>query len=82
MKEPKLIVVTKYNDIAARFETQYVIDNREKRLWTKEEIQERGIEDFLGINDVRETLNWSLNGDEDKFSYCETDNYLTAFVYQ
>lgn len=82
MEQPKLIVVILYNRGMGKYETQYVIDNRDHRLWTKEEIHERGIESFLDGKDVKETLNWNCNGDDDKYSCCETLDYLTALVYQ
>ena len=49
--------------------TVFVFDNRTQEYWSKDKIQERGIEYFLNIQDMKETLNWNLNGDESKYQF-------------
>lgn len=49
--------------------TVSVFDNRTNEYWTKERIKERGIEHFLDVADMKETLNWNLNGDSNKYQF-------------
>ena len=67
MKTPKLVVSIEPSQNG--FKTVSVYDNREKAYWSKERIYERGIVNFLDLADVKETLNWCLNGDEKKYSF-------------
>lgn len=52
-----------------KINTVSVFDNRTNTYWTQEQIKERGIEWFLNIEDLKETLNWNLNGDESKYRF-------------
>lgn len=40
-----------------------------KLFWDKERIKERGIQYFLNMDDVKETLNWNLNGNDSKYQF-------------
>ena len=81
MNEPKLIVTAKSIGIG-QLQTVCVYDNRTKELWTKEQIIERGIVPFLGEHDMKETLNWNLNGDSEKYQYnIIGTSYFTALIY-
>ena len=33
-------------------------------------IRDRGIQEFLDLDDMKETLNWNLNGDSAKYQFC------------
>lgn len=83
MQEPKLIVVTKLGDKSrGNIQTEFVYDNRTKRLWTREQIIERGIVSFNNESDMKETLNWNLNGDSEKYQYnIIGTSYFTALIY-
>lgn len=68
-KEPKLVVdVVSYKG-SEKIITAKVFDNRTKSYWTQEQIEERGITWFLNMADMKETLNWNLNGDESKYRF-------------
>lgn len=49
--------------------TQSVFDNRTQNYWTSEQIQERGIQNFNNLDDLKESANWNLNGDSSKYRF-------------
>lgn len=49
--------------------TVSVFDTRTGDFWSKERIKERGIEYFLTGSDMKETLNWNVNGDSSKYQF-------------
>lgn len=49
--------------------TQSVFDNRTQDYWTVEQIHERGIENFCNLDDLKESANWNLNGDNSKYRF-------------
>lgn len=49
--------------------TESVFDNRIGEYWNDEQITERGIKSFINIEDLKETLNWNLNGDSSKYQF-------------
>lgn len=49
--------------------TVSVYDTRTNKFWDKERIEERGIEYFLNLDDLKETLNWNTNGDSSKYQF-------------
>lgn len=53
----------------ATITTESVFDNRTQEYWTPDAIKERGIEQFLDVNNMKETLNWNLNGDDSKYQF-------------
>ncbi len=65
----KLIVKVIGNKTTKKIKTISVYDNRKKEYCSKEYIKERGIEWFLNIEDLKETLNWNLNGDSSKYQF-------------
>lgn len=69
LSNAKLVVTVESNKATGMIKTVSVFDNRTQEYWTKEAIQERGIEWFLGIDDMKETLNWNLNGDSSKYQF-------------
>lgn len=69
LSNAKLVITINSNRAENKIETISVFDNRKNREWTKEEIAERGIEKFLNIDDLKETLNWNLNGDSSKYQF-------------
>jgi len=54
--------------------TVSVYDNRTNEFWSEDKIKERGIENFLNTEDLKETLNWNLNGDSLKYQFRWTQN--------
>lgn len=67
----KLVVTVRGNKHFSphSIETVSVFDNRTQKYWTAERIHERGIERFLDVADMKETLNWNLNGDASKYQF-------------
>lgn len=65
----KLVVTVESNKQTKEIKTVSVFDNRTQEHLTEEYIQERGIENFLDLNDLKETLNWNLNGDSSKYQF-------------
>lgn len=65
----KLIVTVRSNKGSKEIETVSIFDNRKDRNLTDEEIQERGVKSFLNLQDLKETLNWNLNGDSSKYQF-------------
>lgn len=69
-----------------RIDTVSVFDERTGEYWPKERIVERGISWFLSLADMKETLNWNLNGDESKYKFrfgmsSKTHSEGMAFVF-
>jgi hypothetical protein len=52
-----------------KIKTISVFDIRKQKYWTKEQIAKRGIENFLSLLDMKETLNWNLNGDSSLYYF-------------
>lgn len=69
MKNAKIIVTVEGNKRTKKIKTISAYDNRTKENLTAEYIKERGIESFLDLNDLKETLNWNLNGDSSKYQF-------------
>lgn len=69
LKNAKLAVKVSSNKQTKKIATILVFDNRTKQFWTDEQIQERGISNFLNVDDMKETLNWNLNGDSSKYQF-------------
>ena len=65
----KLIVTVRSEKSDRAIRTVSVFDNRTQRYWSEEEIHKRGIERFLDLQDMKQTLNWNLNGDEKKYQF-------------
>ena len=69
LNNAKLIIRVIGNKHTKEIITENVFDNREQKYWTDERIQERGIRKFLNMEDMKETLNWNLNGDSSKYQF-------------
>lgn len=69
IKDAKLIVTVRSNRGDNTIETISIYDNREDELFTEERILERNVKNFLNLEDLKETLNWNLNGDSSKFQF-------------
>lgn len=69
LRKAKLIIKIISNRITHEIVTESVYDNRTQTFWSEEKIQERGIQHFLNMDDVKETLNWNLNGDDSKYQF-------------
>jgi hypothetical protein len=65
----KLVVTVRSEKSDSWIQTVSVFDNRTQHYWSEEEIRKRGIERFLDVRDMKETLNWNLNGDEKKYRF-------------
>ena len=50
-------------------ETRSILDLRINSYWGPEQIRERGVKNFNDLQDLRDTLNWNLNGDSGKFRF-------------
>lgn len=60
----KFIIICTYNRGA--FEVKHIYDERTKK-YRNELIKERGLTGKMDERDLKETLNWSLNGNDDMF---------------
>lgn len=69
LHKAKLVVKVKSLKKKNEIITESVYDNRTKEYWSPEQIHERGIEYFLNMDDLKESLNWNLNGDESRFQF-------------
>lgn len=69
LNKAKLVVRVESNKQTHKIKTVSVFDNRTQEHWSEERIKERGIEWFLHIDDMKETLNWNLNGDSSKYQF-------------
>lgn len=69
LHKAKLVIKVDSDRIKGIITTVSVFDNRTHEYWSKDKIQERGIIYFLNIQDMKETLNWNLNGDESKYQF-------------
>lgn len=65
----KLIITIESNKKTKEIRTESVFDNRIQDYWTEKQIQERGIVSFLNLDDLKETLNWNVNGDSLKYRF-------------
>lgn len=69
LHKAKLVIKVDSDRIKGIITTVSVFDNRTQVYWSKDKIQERGIIYFLNLQDMKETLNWNLNGDESKYQF-------------
>lgn len=65
----KLIVTVKSDKKKGEIRTVSVFDNRTGEYWPEKCIHERGITWFMNLDDMKETLNWNLNGDSSKYQF-------------
>lgn len=69
LNNAKLVVRVEGNKHSKEIITRDVFDNRTQTYWSDERIKERGITHFLNMDDMKETLNWNLNGDSSKYQF-------------
>ena len=69
LKKAKLVVKIISDKAKGEIRTESVYDNRTNRYWSAERIKERGITNFLNMEDMKETLNWNLNGDDCTYQF-------------
>ena len=69
ISKAKLVVNVESNKQDKSIKTISIFDNRTNKYWTEEQIQERGVFHFQNIEDLKETLNWNLNGDSSKYQF-------------
>lgn len=70
LREAKLVISVESEGIhSGKIKTVSVFDNRTQQYWTEEQVKERGIVWFLSIEDMKQTLNWNLNGDDSKYQF-------------
>ena len=69
LNKAKLVVKVEGNKSTREIITKSVFDNRTQTYWTDGHIRERGINKFINIEDMIESLNWNLNGDSSKFQF-------------
>lgn len=69
LSDAKLVVTVLGDRRTGKIKTISVLDNREQAYWAENRIRERNIAWFLGIDDMKETLNWNLNGDASKYQF-------------
>ena len=71
LKNSKLVVKVISNKATNKIVVESVFDNRTQSYWTDEQISERGIKgyEYNGIEELKKTLNWNLNGDSSKFKF-------------
>jgi len=69
LQKAKLIIRVESSKITRKISTVSIFDNRTQKYWSEEQIKERGCEWFLNLNDLKETLNWNLNGDSSKYQF-------------
>ena len=67
LNKAKLMVKIESNKHTKEIKTISVYDLRTSSYWSKERIRERGVERFINMDDLKETLNWNLNGDSSKY---------------
>ncbi len=65
----KLVVTVESDKRTGTIKTTSVFDNRTQEHWPEEKIQSRGIKMFLNVDELKETLNWNLNGDTSKYQF-------------
>lgn len=67
LSKAKFIINVESNKATKKIKTISVYDNRIEKYLDDAFIKERGIVYFLNVEDLKETLNWNLNGDSSKY---------------
>lgn len=85
--KPKLIIEIESHKKTKQLTTKSIFDNRTQQNWTLEQIQERGVQCFDNLEDMKETLNWNLNGDSSiyQFKWGQSGKLTTtgyAYIYE
>lgn len=69
LKDAKYIIQVESDKATKHIHTLSVYDTKNEVYKDTEFIQERGITWFLNVDDLKETLNWNLNGDGSKYQF-------------
>lgn len=69
LSNAKFIVRVESDKNTKQIKTVSVLDNRTNEYKDEKFIQDRGISWFLNLDDLKETLNWNLNGDSSKYVF-------------
>lgn len=69
LHKAKLVVTVESDRCSGLINTVSVFDNRTNAYWINEQIEERGISQFLSVSDMKESLNWNLNGDSSLYQF-------------
>lgn len=69
LQNAKLVIKVESKKGTQEINTISVFDNRTQENWGEERIKERGVEHFLNVEHLKETLNWNLNGDSSKYQF-------------
>lgn len=69
LHQAKLVIRVVGNKKTKKIQIVSVYDNREQKFWSSDRINKRGIAWFLNLADLKETLNWNLNGDDSKYQF-------------
>ena len=85
-KAAKYVVKITCEGVGEPLFTAMVKDNKRNGQLDDSEIEDRGIWAFGSLKDLKETLNWNLNGDEDKYLFrwdyhCSEYHVGTALVF-
>lgn len=80
-KRPEAKYIIKVQEVDHTFVAKEVFDNKSQFYRNKEFIKERGIDWFLDLSDLKETLNWNLNGDSSKYQFVWDENQKTGKAY-
>ena len=66
-KKPTLTFIVSSNKKTSRIITLGVFDNRTQEYWTTEHIISRGVSHFNDMDDMKDTINWCVNGDSTEY---------------
>ena len=69
LSNAKFIVRVESDKNTKQIKTVSVLNNRTNEYKDEKFIQDRGITWFLNLDDLKETLNWNLNGDSSKYVF-------------
>lgn len=69
LKDAKYIVRVESDKATKRIRTLSVYSTKDEVCRDALFIEERGITWFLNVDDLKETLNWNLNGDASKYQF-------------
>ena len=65
----KFVIEVESDKKTKKLRTISVFDNRTQEYKKEEFIKERNIAWFLDLDDLKQTLNWNLNGDSSKYQF-------------
>ena len=69
LHKAKLVVKVTGNKKDRTINTESIFDNRTGSYWSRGRIKERGVEKFINFDDLKESLNWNLNGDSSLYQF-------------